>query len=186
MPTGIYLRKPQPRKDPLLRFWKYVARTHDDDDLCWPWTAGTTEQGYGAFWVDGKTVPAHRFIFQMTHPTPLRTTEFVCHRCDNPPCVRRSHLFLGTSTDNIHDAINKGRFDPYRIARTPSPRGEKNARHKLTEDQVREIRTLYQQGQAGKRSAVSLRGLARKYAVSKFAIQYVLREGWKHVTCHSS
>jgi hypothetical protein len=34
----------------------------------------------------------------------------VLHKCDNPECVRVDHLFLGTISDNIKDAIKKGRW----------------------------------------------------------------------------
>ena len=27
---------------------------------CWEWTAGCNKNGYGAFWLDGKMVQAHR------------------------------------------------------------------------------------------------------------------------------
>ena len=39
----------------------------------------------------------------------LANDKFACHRCDNPRCVRPSHLFAGTSRENVVDMIAKGR-----------------------------------------------------------------------------
>src|SRR5712692_6314112 len=111
MPTGVYERKPRELPDPLQRFWRFVDRTGE----CWLWTGGT-RKGYGRFWADQKSVPAHRYIYERTYG-PLKATQIVCHRCDHPLCVRLGHLFAGTMADNIHDAIHKGRFDPQHIVR---------------------------------------------------------------------
>lgn len=92
---------------------------------------------------------------------------YVCHKCDNRPCVEPRHLFLGTATDNMQDCISKGRRPLLRIA-VP---GERNGSAKLTERQVLEIRKSRLQG----------KDLATKYRVSRALISCIVnnkRWGW--------
>lgn len=74
-------------------------------DSCWIWMGSLGTNGYGQF--GGKR--AHRIAYE-TANGPLPAGLYVCHRCDNPRCVRPEHLFLGTQRDNIHDAMRKGRM----------------------------------------------------------------------------
>jgi HNH endonuclease len=86
------------------RFWPKVEKT----DGCWYWTASCDPCGYGHFSIDGKLHSAHRVSWELAYgPIPDRLD--VLHKCDNPPCVRPDHLFLGTHTDNMVDMISKGR-----------------------------------------------------------------------------
>lgn len=39
----------------------------------------------------------------------------VCHRCDNPPCIKAEHLFYGTGQDNMRDKVLKGRGRTARV-----------------------------------------------------------------------
>lgn len=36
---------------------------------------------------------------------PIPDGKWVLHRCDNRRCVRPSHLFLGSSQDNVDDMM---------------------------------------------------------------------------------
>lgn len=97
---------------------------------CWEWNGpGGFVRGYGRC---GHATRAHRLAYTLlVGPIPPGTC--VLHRCDNPSCVRPSHLFLGTQTDNVRDMDAKGRRRP--------ASGELNGRAKLTWGQVRTIRS---------------------------------------------
>lgn len=86
------------------RFWAKVDR----GDGCWRWTAGCDSSGYGSLKTGQTKVSAHRLSWQLHHG-PVPPGQNVLHRCDNPRCVRPSHLFLGTQADNIADMLAKGR-----------------------------------------------------------------------------
>lgn len=86
------------------RFWAKVRKTDD----CWLWTASADGKGYGKMLVDGKLQQAHRLSW-LIHTGESPGDWHVCHKCDNPPCVRPDHLFLGTAVDNMRDMHAKGR-----------------------------------------------------------------------------
>src|SRR5262245_53416201 len=117
-----------PEQSPLEeRFWSRVEKT----SRCWNWTGSTGNGGYGHIRVDGRTRKATHVSLALIG-VEVPKGMHVCHHCDNPACVRPSHLFIGDAFDNMSDASRKGRF--------PSREGKLNQAAKLTEDEVREIR----------------------------------------------
>lgn len=87
---------------------------------CIEWTAGHSTSGYGRVRIDGVQKQAHRVAWELKNG-PIPHGLFVCHKCDNPPCINVEHLFLGTSTDNNRDTVQKGRHA--KTAKTHCPRG---------------------------------------------------------------
>ena len=118
------------------RFWEKVEQT----DTCWLWRAAIYPvSGYGAFSHKAhRATGAHRIAWVLTFGAIPEGMQ-VLHHCDNRPCVRPSHLFLGTQMDNIHDMIHKNR-QAVGPALRHRQQGELNNRAKLTQVQVDYIR----------------------------------------------
>lgn len=115
-------------------FWSNVVKTSS----CWLWVGSKQEHGYGRFQPrkerGGKArnnFSAHRFSYELKYGSILGNMS-VLHKCDNPPCVNPSHLFLGTQAENVKDMTIKNRVS----------HGEKHFNHKLTVNEVREIKFL--------------------------------------------
>jgi hypothetical protein len=105
---------------------------------------------------DGRRMDvAHRLAWELTHG-PIPPGQFVCHTCDNPPCVNPAHLFLGSAADNSADMVAKGRQAP---AEKTARRGESHGRALLTAAEVAEIRSRYAAG------GTTYRQLASEYGV---------------------
>lgn len=96
-------------KDILLkRFMARVVKS-DDPNGCWLWTGSRSgHQGYGGIRIGNKTVKAHRASHEL-FKGPIPPGLYICHTCDNPPCVNPDHLFAGSHLDNMRDKMAKGR-----------------------------------------------------------------------------
>lgn len=133
------------------RFWKKVRRGTDDE--CWEWIASKGNHGYGQFRVKGTMTVAHRVAYELTHgkiPEGL----LVRHKCRGK-CVNPAHLELGTTAQNNADMVRD----------KTSTRGERHANHKLTEEEVREIKHRVMNE--------SVNAIAREYGICHQAISAI-------------
>lgn len=153
-------------------FKRLLKKLKVDQSGCWLWVGWRDKNGYGMLGVkegdrhfQSRRVP--RVVFKLFNgeiPNGL----CVCHTCDNPACFRPSHLFLGTTADNMQDKTRKGRNNP--------PVGERSGFAKLTDLKIKEIRKLHAEGK------MTQREIAKKFGVGYKAIsKIILRQRWKHV-----
>lgn len=152
------------------RFWPKVD-TSGGQDACWNWTAAKSK-GYGIMSSKRGCSPhkAYRISWEL-HNGPIPIGLHVLHKCDNAACVNPQHLFVGTHRDNMDDMTFKGRA---RVA-SKAHHGEKNSSSKLTEDQVREIRRLGNDG-------IPASEIARAFRISRPVCSKIIRrELWKRV-----
>ena len=144
----------------VTRLWsRVIADPHSE---CWVWIGYRDAFGYGQIGIGGRKLEfTHRLAWQLANG-PIPAGLLVLHTCDNPPCVRPSHLFLGTHADNTADMMAKGRH------RCVPLRGEQNGHARLTGDQVEDIRRFYTGG------GISQRRLARLFCVVQGTIGHIL------------
>lgn len=153
-------------KDIHDRFWSKVKKTSQ----CWEWTGAIYGRGYGHFGIKingkHKTVASHRLSYEI-HFGKIPIGLDIMHSCDNPPCVNPSHLSTGTRSQNMKDAFDRGR------GVINIDRGEKSSHHKLTDEEVREIRRLYPKIIKNKTE------IGRRFNISRATIrQIVTRQTW--------
>ena len=146
------------------RFYDFVLP--EPNSGCWLWVGYYYGNGYGGFNTGkGCHTHAHRYSWRL-HKGEIPDGMIVCHHCDNRSCVNPDHLFVGTYSDNANDMFAKGRNN--------TPRGERHAKAKLTEQDVYNIR-------ADTRTLVEI---GKQYGFDKSYVWKIKnRWHWKHLPC---
>ena len=175
--------RPKMRKPLMERFWKYVEKT----DTCWLWTAHRDKDGYGNIKEgDGsrRTLRAPAVSWSI-HFGNIPDNQWILHHCDNPPCVRPDHLYLGDVRQNAADRVARNRsargetsgrtLHPERWTIEKRPKGQSHGRSKLTEEDVLRIRSLGS-------SKLSQQAIADQFEISRPLVSLIInRKIWTHI-----
>ena len=141
------------------RFFNKINET----ETCWLWTGTILSSGYGQFYLQNKGHRAHRLSWLFAGNT-IPEGHLIRHKCRNRHCVNPEHLETGTSKENVADKIRDG---------TNKRPGEKSSRHKLTDNQVKEIR---------ERHTEPRQKLAEEFGVGYNQIYRIIaRRRWSHL-----
>lgn len=144
--------------DQIAGFWARV-RFGGSNFQCWEWEGRKNQAGYGR-WAG---TMAHRVAYELVHG-PIPADQQVRHRCDNKPCCNPHHLLIGSQSDNMQDALERGQFAT----------GERHGRARITDADALYIRR--------NPDRLKLADLAARFGLAKSTVSYI-RSGrsWAHL-----
>lgn len=130
---------------------------------CLEWMGFRNKKGYGMITVriedKYRTCLVHRLSYT-EYVGQIPEGMFVCHKCDNPRCIKPDHLFIGTNLDNTRDRESKKR---------------RHGKAKVTMEQVILARKLRKEG----REYVEI---AKIIGIKPSGVRSVVQGiNWKHI-----
>lgn len=154
-----------PRVNPCWEFFRAAVLVETDDCVVWPFAA---VRGYGVVSRPGRGgyVRVHRLACELAHGlAPSRAHQVLHGPCHDPACFNGRHLSWGTPAQNAADKVRDG----------TALRGEQMSQAKLTEADVREVRSLRAAG-------VPCRLVAARFGIGeRYVREIVRRRCWGHV-----
>lgn len=140
--------------------WADARSVPEPNTGCHLWLGSLSDAGRPTVSVGGKSGNAFRLLWQGVNGA-IPDGLYLCHRCDNPPCINLAHGFLGTAKVNSRDMAAKGRQWLQRSSRYDNP----NA--KLTPEDVAYIKSVYSPSSR----RYGARALGRKFGVQRETIR---------------
>lgn len=153
----------------LVNFFESKLDKTSNPNGCWIYTGNLDCYGYGRINAKGIgiTIKTHRLSW-IINRGPLTSEEFMCHRCDNPPCCNPDHLFIGDNSSNFKDMWRKNRGHICR--------GETHPTAKLSDGNVIAIKQFWKTGEFTQQS------LGDKFGVSQAMISNIVHgKSWTHL-----
>lgn len=126
-------------------------------------------KGYWLVALGGKTKMIHRLVAE-TFIKKVEGKNLVCHKDGNPNHNNVENLYWGDIKDNFKDAIKHGKLYGLKC------KGESHPAHKLTEDNVIEIKKLCKQG-------IPPKEIAERFGISQATVSDLkLSKRWKYLS----
>lgn len=146
--------------------WIEDHLSHERDDcILWPYARNKGEEGVVTF--QGRQVTASRAMCILAHGEPPADNYDAAHSCGHGhlACMNYRHLRWATRKENFADMEEHG----------TKLRGERSLKAKLTEAQVRQIRSL--------RGSKTLEDLSEQFGVHRATISLIhTRKNWAWLT----
>jgi hypothetical protein len=180
----------------LNLFWSKVDKSAESG--CWNWVGPRSKDGFGIFRCGGEEFKAHRISYSL-NKGEVEQGKVIAKTCQNNFCVNPEHLIVLSIAENNKLAGSQGKRakgaangkstcpnstpkgENHWMKRDPNLKilkigGENNSSSKLTEEQVLEIRKLYDSG------SHRYTELAIKFGVAPPTIRKIcMRVTWTHV-----
>jgi len=156
------------RKSAKIPIVRLLEKVDIKPGQCWEWKGMLNPGGYGVMSIakEKRNVLVHRYFYSFVLGIEIPEGKQVCHKCDNPKCVNPDHLYIGDAYTNVHDMMDRGR--------ARKALGNKVNTSKLSEDEVREARRLFDQAGWKISEIADLFGLSRNAMAA-----VVKRKVWK-------
>jgi hypothetical protein len=138
-----------PQKIDAMRERFITKQKINPDNGCWEWTGCKSKEGFGLFWLEGRNALAHRIAWFLQYGKMPK--EDIIHSCGNPVCVNPKHLFL---------------LDPkekYIFFREKGKQGIVPSQSKLTDEDIANIKDLYENSELTLKEIGILWGVSGQY-----------------------
>jgi hypothetical protein len=152
------------RGEAAAMFKQLLVWSEKEECVDWPFSRSGSDSRPWIKWERKGGLVARHLCFALQGNPPSKNSH-AAHKCGNKDCVNPHHIYWASPKQNQADRVTHG----------TSPRGEAQGASKLTEGDVRRIRSL--------EGEISSNELAKEYAVEGRQIRRIWRrERWAWLT----